>query len=147
MFQDSKFARDLRGQVTGPDGTAVGNLRHVVEMFADHDPTDFVLIATSRIYPPGPGVYETASGVTRTGLLHNDLRELLKLVSGSEGEIEEDEDGAPYPDVAQGSHPAAVVLRSILDRHRIGSLDVCETCRTPWPCDVVGSIVSADVER
>lgn len=158
LFQDSEFARNVRRSTTGPDGTALGNLRHALEMFADASDHEMVLTASRRVYPPGPGVYETATGVTLTGLTFGDLRELLASIDGADDQVGsapmleelgaadlvEDHDGAPYPDVAQGRHPAAVVLRKILNQHRIDRDDCCRRCRVSWPCSTVQEVVNAD---
>ena len=79
----SKFARDALDDLPEPDGTALGNLRHVVAAFADSDPAAIVVQATSNVYPEGhPGAITTAGGATFTGLTHADLRELLRQLDG-----------------------------------------------------------------
>ena len=80
----SKFARDALDDLPEPDGTALGNLRHVVAAFADSDPAAIVVQATSNVYPEGhPGVITTKPhGATFTGLTHADLRELLDQLDG-----------------------------------------------------------------
>lgn len=143
-FQDSKFARDRRSQTQAPDGTALGNLRHTLDVYADSLDDEMVLTATRRIYPPGPGVREMAPGFTVTGLSFGDLRALLATVDHESTELIEDQDGAPYPDVTQGSHPAAVLLRTIVDQHRPDHDDRCARCRVPAPCGTVRMIVDAD---
>jgi hypothetical protein len=81
MFRDSRSKREERNAMIAPDGTAIGNLRHFVALFVNSRASDFVLLSTSNVYPPGdPGVFTEDSGVTRTGITHGDLRELLALV-------------------------------------------------------------------
>lgn len=74
----SRFVRDARDTLPELDGTALGNLRHVVAAFAESDPDTLVVQATGNVYPPGPGVITATGGATYTGLTHADLRELLR---------------------------------------------------------------------
>ena len=51
---ESKLSVEARATLLAPDGTPLGNLRHVVAAFADSDPGKLVVQATSNVYPPGP---------------------------------------------------------------------------------------------
>jgi hypothetical protein len=79
---ESKLSVEARATLPAPDGTPLGNLRHVVAAFADSDPREFVVRATANVWKCGPGVYTTASGATWTGLTHGDLRALLAMIDG-----------------------------------------------------------------
>lgn len=74
----SQLTRDALDTLPEPDGTALGNLRHVVAAFADSDPNTLVVQATGNVYPQShPGAITTDGGAVYTGLTHGDLRELL----------------------------------------------------------------------
>lgn len=55
MTNKSDFDRAVRDATSAsPDGTALGNLRHVVATFADSDADTLVVQATGNVYPFGP---------------------------------------------------------------------------------------------
>lgn len=59
----SKLAREAFNTLPAPDGTALGNLRHVVAAFVDSDPNALVVRATGNVYPENhPGTVTTAGG-------------------------------------------------------------------------------------
>lgn len=83
----NQFDRAVRDAMSAPpDGTALGNLRHVVSTFADSAADTVVVQATGNVYPFGsPGVRTRGEhGATFTGLTHGDLRELLRIIDGKE---------------------------------------------------------------
>lgn len=75
-------ANRYRSTLPEPDGTPLGNLRHVVAAFAGSLPNALAIQATANIYGDGdPGVITRESGATFTGLTHGDLRELLVMLT------------------------------------------------------------------
>lgn len=72
----------FRATVPAPDGTPLGNLRHVVAAFADEPADKMVIQASGNVYGANePGVQIRGDhGATYTGLTHGDLRALLALI-------------------------------------------------------------------
>jgi hypothetical protein len=64
--------REFVEQHPRPGNNPVDHLRHIVEVFADSDPDEWVVMASSNAY--GPGV--------RTGLTRGDLAAILALLDG-----------------------------------------------------------------
>lgn len=72
-----RLSRQVRESLPAPDGTPLGNLRHVVATFGDAPDGKLVIQATGGIYPVDhPGVVMRGT-VADTGLTHGDLRALL----------------------------------------------------------------------
>jgi hypothetical protein len=80
----SKAINIFRSLVPAPDGTAIGNLRHVLGAFADEPDDKMVIQASGNVYGANePGVQVRGErGATFTGLTYGDLRELLRLLDG-----------------------------------------------------------------
>jgi hypothetical protein len=85
----SKLAADAQNAFPAPDGTPLGNLRHVVATYADSDGDGLAIVATSGIYrstEPGVLAYGTR-GLGRTGLTWDDLRALLTQIDQLHAEL------------------------------------------------------------
>jgi hypothetical protein len=83
----NRWVAEQLTRMTPPDGTPLGNLRHVVSAFAESEPDSFAIVATANAYPSSdPGVVTASGGATRTGLTYGDLRELLTLIESRGGD-------------------------------------------------------------